>query len=222
MLPHSIRPMQEVKNPYPIFLGLDGLALELGYIYIGTENADPETSPKAVFWDEAATSSATQPIRTLAGYPDRSGSPARTWVSGKYSIRVRDALGNQVFYEQSVGSDESVSAGQPYLIHCQYLGDPPGVQKVVMEHVFGLAVSLDTDLPDQAYFHATTHPGSNCAFDMLKNDVSFGTLTITTSGSLTVVCDATDFDIGDVFKLKSPSGSTSIADFAGVIIGTTA
>jgi hypothetical protein len=214
--------MQEVKNPYPIFLGLDGLALELGYIYIGLENQDPETNPKSCFWDADGTQSATQPIRTLAGYPDRLGSPAQIFTSGKYSIRVRDALGNQVFYLASAGESESVTAGQPYLIHCQYLGDPPGVSTVVMKHIFGLAVSLDTDLPDQAFFHVGTNPGSNCDFDMVKNGISFGTLTISTAGALTVVSDATDFDIGDRFELKSPAGSTSLADIAGVIIGLTA
>jgi hypothetical protein len=214
--------MQEVKNPYPIFLGLDGLALELGYIYIGLENQDPETNPKSCFWDVDGTQSATQPIRTLASYPDRNGSPAQIFTSGKYSIRVRDALGNQVFYLASAGENESVSAGQPYLIHTQYLGDPPGVQTVVMKHIFGLAVSLEADLPDQAFFHVGTNPGSNCAFDMRKNDISFGTLTISTSGALTVVCSATDFAIGDRFELKSPAGATSLANIGGVIIGTTA
>jgi hypothetical protein len=214
--------VQQIPNPYPIYLGLDGLALELGYIYIGLENQDPQTNPQTVYWDEAGTQTATQPIRTLAGYPDRSGSPAQMFTSGKYSIRVRDSLGNQVFYLPSAGSLESVSAGQPYLIHTQFLGDPPAVQQIVMKHVFGLAVSLETDLPAAAYFHVGTVPGSDCHFDMLKNSISFGTLTINTSGALSVVCTAADFDIGDRFELKSPSGSTSLADIAGVIIGTTA
>jgi hypothetical protein len=214
--------VQEVKNPYPIFLGLDGLALELGYIYIGLENQDPQTNPQTVYWDEAGTIPATQPIRTLAGYPDRSGSPAQIFTNGKYSIRVRDAFGNQVFYLASAGSLESVDAGQPYLIHCQFLGDHPGVSQVVMKHIFGLAVSLDTDLPAAAYFHVGTVPGSNCAFAMRKNGINFGTLTIDTSGNLAVVSSATDFAIGDRFELVSPSSSTSLADMAGVIIGLTA
>jgi hypothetical protein len=57
---------------------------------------------------------------------------------------------------------------------------------------------------------------------MRKNDISFGTLTISTSGALTVVSTATDFDIGDRLELKSPAGATSLANIAGVIIGTTA
>jgi hypothetical protein len=214
--------VQQIPNPYDIFLGLDGLSLELGKIYIGTENADPESSPKTVYWNEDGSVTALQPIRTLAGYPDRDGSPAQMFTSGKYSIRVRDSQDNQVFYLASAGSSESVDAGQPYLIHAQYLGDAPGVSTVVLKHVFGLAVSLETDLPDQAYFHVGTSPGSNCAFDMRKNGVSFGTLTITTLGALSVVSDATDFDIGDRFELISPSSSTSLANLAGVIIGVTA
>jgi hypothetical protein len=211
--------LQEVKNPYALFLGLDGLALQLGYVYIGLENQDPETSPKSIFWDEAGTEVASQPIRTLAGMADRSGSPARFYTSGKYSIRVRDAQGTQVFYEASAGEDETVSAGDPYYVHVSFLGDAPTTSQVIGKHVFGVAVSFDADLPDAAYFHAGTNPASDCVLAMKANGTSFGTLTITTTGTLLVDCNAQDFDIGDRFELVAPGSTTTCANIAGTITG---
>lgn len=214
--------MQQVANPFMITLGLDGLALELGYIYIGVENEDPETSPKDVFWDEAATAPATQPIRTLASYPDRSGSPGQIWTSGKYSIRVRNSLGEQVFYLASAGSSETVNEGDPYYVHVCFLGDAPSINQVVGKHVFPIAVTFEADLPDQAFFEVGTDPASDCVFDMTANDVSFGTLTIDTSGDVTVDSNEQDFAIGDVFKLVAPASSTTCADIGGTIVGSAA
>jgi hypothetical protein len=81
--------MQQVTNPYPGFVGLDGKPLALGKIYIGEENQDPETNPVTVYFDSGAGQTATQPIRTLAGYPDQNGSPAQLWVAGD----IRSAFG---------------------------------------------------------------------------------------------------------------------------------
>lgn len=215
--------MQEVRNPYTWFAGLDGLALELGSISIGLENQDPETSPKPVYWDAGGTEAATQPISTLAGYPDRAGSPAKLFTSGKYSIRVRDAQGVQVFYEASAGEDEGVNAGDPYHVHGQFLGDAPGVQQIVAMHVFGTDVTFEADLPDAAFLFADTNPGSDCVFSMRFNDgsgaVEYGTWTVDSTGDSTIDCAEQAFAAGDVFTLVSPAGSTSIANFAFTMIG---
>jgi hypothetical protein len=214
--------MQEIRNPYSWYAGLDGLAIEMGSIYIGLENQDPETSPKEVFWDADGLVSATQPIRTLAGYPDSDGTPGQLFTSGKYSIRVRDALGNQVFYLASAGSLENTNAGDPYHVHGQFLGDAPGVQATVCMHVFGTAVSFEADLPDAAYLHANTLPASNCVLTMAKNGVPYGTWTVDTTGDSTIDCDQQDFDVGDWFELITPASATAMANFALTMIGTAA
>ena len=67
--------------------------MEDGYIYYGLPNLNPETNPTAVFWDAAATQPAAQPIRTSGGYPVRYGTPASVYVSGDYSITVRNKKG---------------------------------------------------------------------------------------------------------------------------------
>ena len=86
-----------IQPTYPIFTDIDGQPLEDGYVWIGTANLDPQTNPINVYWDAALTLPAAQPIRTLAGYPANSGTPARLYVNSDYSIRVMNKNGSTVY-----------------------------------------------------------------------------------------------------------------------------
>jgi hypothetical protein len=86
-----------IQPTYPIFTDIDGQPLENGYVWIGTTNLDPQTNPINVYWDKALTIQATQPIRTLGGYPSNSGTPARLYVNSDYSIRVQNRNGSTVY-----------------------------------------------------------------------------------------------------------------------------
>lgn len=86
-----------IQPTYPIFTETDGLPLENGYIWIGTANLDPQGNPINVYWDAALTIAAPQPIRTINGYPSRSGTPARLYVNSDYSIRVQDSKGSLAY-----------------------------------------------------------------------------------------------------------------------------
>jgi hypothetical protein len=107
-----------IQPTYPIFTDIDGQPLEDGYVWIGTANLDPQTNPINVYWDAALTLPAAQPIRTLAGYPANSGTPARLYVDSDYSIRVMNKNGSSVYsapaaterYSDAVIS--SLNAGQ--------------------------------------------------------------------------------------------------------------
>ena len=58
----------EALNPYQYFTELDGATpLESGFIYIGTKGLDAKTNQITVYWDEAATTPISQPIRTAGG-----------------------------------------------------------------------------------------------------------------------------------------------------------
>jgi hypothetical protein len=86
-----------IQPTFPIFTDIDGQPLENGYIWLGTANLDPQTNPINVYWDAALTIPASQPIRTLAGYPSRNGTPARLYVNSDYSIRVQNRNGSLVY-----------------------------------------------------------------------------------------------------------------------------
>jgi hypothetical protein len=107
--------MQRLQYPFPVFFDQAGALLDAGKVYIGTSKADPETSPITVYFDIAGTIPATQPIRTRGGVPvNDSGAPTIIYVSATdYSMRVRDAAGNQISYAATT-TDIAAVAFQPF------------------------------------------------------------------------------------------------------------
>jgi hypothetical protein len=93
-----------VKPPFPVITDTAGQPLEDGFIYIGIANQDPVTNPITVYWDAALTIPASQPIRTLAGYPSRAGTPAVLYVNSNYSITVKNK--NNALVYQSLSTTE--------------------------------------------------------------------------------------------------------------------
>lgn len=81
-----------VQVPYPVFYDRDGQPLDNGNIYIGVANLDPVTNPIQVYYDEALTVSASQPLKTSNGYVYRNGTPAQLYVDAvNFSILVKDS-----------------------------------------------------------------------------------------------------------------------------------
>lgn len=90
--------MLQIQSPFQQLFDKNGSPLDDGYIYIGTANTNPETSPIAIYWDDAGTIPAAQPLRTLNGYIVRSGTPARVYTALEdFSMTVKDKQGRVVF-----------------------------------------------------------------------------------------------------------------------------
>ncbi len=102
----------QVLSPFPLFTSIIGVPLNLGWIYIGDANQDPETNPQQAYWDIGLTVPATQPLRTNGGYIVNAGDAATVYVAGAFSIRVRSnnggSPGTQVFYRANVSSMDAL------------------------------------------------------------------------------------------------------------------
>lgn len=97
--------MYQVASPFQLFFDDAGDPLDNGSIYIGTVSQNPVTSPVQVYWDEAGTQPAAQPLKTSAGYIVRNGTPARVYLSvDDYSLAAFDKKGALIFTESSVTS----------------------------------------------------------------------------------------------------------------------
>lgn len=97
-----------VTAPFYTFYDIDGSPLDAGYIYIGEANLDPIANPVTAYFDEAMTIPATQPIRTIGGYPARAGSPANLYIAEEdYSLLVRNKNNQKAF---SVPSGSNISS----------------------------------------------------------------------------------------------------------------
>jgi hypothetical protein len=81
-----------IQVPYPVFYDRDGQPLDNGNIYIGVANLDPVTNPLQVYYDEALTITASQPLVTSGGYVYRNGTPTQLYVNANdFSITVNDS-----------------------------------------------------------------------------------------------------------------------------------
>ena len=99
--------MLPTEAPYPYFTDLEGDPLDGGSIYYGVANANPVTSPIALYWDADGTLPATQPIKTLNGYQVRTGTPANVYTDTPYSMSVYDKRGQLVYHMQDSSKNES-------------------------------------------------------------------------------------------------------------------
>lgn len=87
-----------IQVPYPVFYDRDGQPLDNGNIFIGVANLDPVTNPLQVYYDEALTIPASQPLKTSNGYIYRNGTPAQLYVNAaNFSIAVKDSKNTLVY-----------------------------------------------------------------------------------------------------------------------------
>lgn len=103
--------MLSLASPYPFFTDKDGDPLDGGFVFVGEVAQNPETDPVTVYWDEAQTQPAAQPLRTLNGLIVRNGTPSRVYVAGDdFSLTVKDKRGVVLFYERSVAGIATLRA----------------------------------------------------------------------------------------------------------------
>ncbi|MDB4278423.1 hypothetical protein N9917_02335 [Deltaproteobacteria bacterium] len=76
--------------PIEMYTNVDGSPLSDGYLYFGVSGLEPTGNPVSIYWDALATIPASQPIRTIDGYPSRNGTRANVYVDGDYSLQVQD------------------------------------------------------------------------------------------------------------------------------------
>lgn len=81
----------QVFQPFEIFYDINGRPLDDGFIFIGQPNLDPIANPISVFFDEALTIPAAQPIRTRNGFPANAGVQAQVFVAETtFSISIKN------------------------------------------------------------------------------------------------------------------------------------
>lgn len=90
--------MKQISAPLPLFVDRAGDPLDAGYIYVGVANQNPQTNPIPLFWDEAGTQPAAQPLRTAGGRIVNGVTPARVYTASEdYSMNIRDKNNVLVF-----------------------------------------------------------------------------------------------------------------------------
>jgi hypothetical protein len=111
----------QVTNKFEIFNDTDGTPLDNGYVYIGTAGYVPTASPIVAYIDVALTIPISQPIRTIGGYMVNNGVPVKVYVSGDFSILVKDKQGGLVYSSLS----DNIDSISTLLLSSPVLGGVP-------------------------------------------------------------------------------------------------
>lgn len=102
-------PAISIASPFQYFTNASGLALESGYIYIGTAGLPAESNPIPTYTNVGLTTTIAQPIRTSGGYAVSSGTPITIYVDAlDYSITIRDKNETLVFSSLSAAGSIGV------------------------------------------------------------------------------------------------------------------
>ena len=209
-------PALSIQPPFPIFTDIDGQPLEDGFIQIGVANLDPQGNPIAVYWDEALLVPATQPIRTLAGYPSRSGTPAALYVATDYSIRVLNKNGS-VLYSSPTSTQGGVFAsnivGQLPLSQTNFT--PAGVGAVVRT---GQSKARDTV---SVFDFMTSAEITDVQAGSLSLNVAPAIVAALASGAKRILFPGGKYRCDSTITLNTVRGLTLEGDAAAILAGGT-
>lgn len=102
-----------------LYIGdVTGKPLDYGMVFFGQPNKDPEFYPIDIYYDEALTISASQPVRTKGGFLNTNGQMVEIYAAETtYSVKVLDGYGRQVFYQPVMSKDStdgSITILPPY------------------------------------------------------------------------------------------------------------
>jgi len=198
-----------VQTPFPIFNDIDGQPLEAGYIFVGVANLDPQGNPVAVFFDEALTQPAGQPIRTMGGYAVNSGTPTNLYSGSDYSIRVTNKNGLVIY---------SAPVAQSYLT----LPSPSGSSSVgfIQAGAGAVANTVQGKLRESVSVMDFGAVGNGVTDDTtaIRNAIASGAKRITgVAGSRYIITDTITINVPNIeidfngaeLVLNNPSGTLS-------------
>ncbi len=166
-------------NPFGQFLNLAGTGTNLGHLWIGQENTDPEEFPQDVFWDELGTIPAEQPLSVVGGYVYRDDAPAPWYTSGAFSIRLRNRSltsdphdGSLIFYRASVPNLADLATPGPWpfpIAWTQPTDTSPAANAWLGGFVTPWAIQLPADLFNAVGWAFTPPSGGSYVATLRKN-----------------------------------------------------
>lgn len=148
-----------VAQPHLYMGDVTGKPLDYGMVYFGQPNKDPEFYPIDIYYDEALTIAAPQPVRTKGGFLNANGDMVEVYAAEtEYSVKVLDGYGRQVFYQESMSSTNtsgSVSTKLPYVgAVSRVLSDK--LSESITPKDFGATGNKESDLLSLASMGAAT------------------------------------------------------------------
>ena len=214
-----------VTMPFAHFVDTTGRPLATARVFIGQPNMDPETNPKAIYWDDDLTIQAANPAPIRDGFIIRSGTNATVYVDGDYSITVRGQDGRLIHTARNVQARiNDTIYGSISASNIMY--QQPGTGGVLRN----LGLFMSGFITPEAYGAPANGidddgPGIRRAIQRIK-DIGFGTLYFTPGkqyfiNSIVRLCDDLTFiAYGARIKIGPFFASRPIGQKSGVFMTT--
>jgi hypothetical protein len=200
-----------VQVPYPVFYDRDGLPIDNGNIYIGVANLDPVTNPIQVYYDDALTIPASQPLKTSNGYIYRNGTPAQLYVNAvNFSILVNDSKDLLVYsFPDGTGINNANAGSIDY--------DPPFPGAVSSNYTVEDKLSQFVSVKDFGVVGATALLAAINASDYVFVDAGVydGPIDITQSNKTLVMKDGVEFFLPDNTVLTGATSGPAVLQISG-------
>lgn len=182
--------MSVILNPVEQYFDLDGEPLQSGYIYFGEVCGNPVTQPTMVYFDPEFTIPAAQPVRTVNGFPVRSGTATGLYAPDDVSILVQNSKREQVIYIQS----SAINAGDTttfYRTSNAALTADDNNRTFIALSAFTQTFDPAVNLGDRWRVNIVNMSGGNLILDPNLAETIDGqaSLTLTANQSITVYCN---------------------------------
>lgn len=204
-----------VQPPNPGFRAINGTPIEDGKIYIGEDGLDAQENPVIAYWNEQLTQVATQPVRTLGGYPSNNGVVGSLYVGNNYSVKVLNKDDTLV---------SSITNGGPSDIIIGDLSTVAGISTEVT-----IVANIDTDVTNV----------SNISTDVIAVSANNTSITTCASNISSIIAAPTEAsnaaasaasadadaistaaDVVAITALIGATGTGAVIDFGDRITGT--
>lgn len=182
--------MSVILNPVEQYFDLDGEPLQSGYIYFGEVYGNPVTQPTMVYFDPEFTIPAAQPVRTVNGFPVRSGTATGLYAPDDVSILVQNSKREQVIYIQS----SAINTGDTttvYRTSNAALTADDNNRTFIALSAFTQTFDPAVNLGDRWRVNIVNMSGGNLILDPNLAETIDGqaSLTLTANQSITVYCN---------------------------------
>lgn len=182
--------MSVILNPVEQYFDVDGSPLQSGYLYFGEVYGNPVTQPVMVYFDPEFTIPAAQPVRTINGYPVRSGTATGIYAPDDVSILVQNQNKEQVIYIQS----SAINTGDTTTIYRESditFNADDNNRTFIMLSPFTQTFDAASTLGDRWRVNIINMSGGDVILNPNLSETIDGqsTLTLTANQTVTVYCD---------------------------------
>lgn len=209
--------MSVIINPIEQYFDLDGNPLENGYLYFGEVFGNPITQPVMVYFDPEFTIPAAQPVRTVNGYPVRSGTATGLFSQQDVSILIQNNKKEQVLFVES--SNINVSQNTTFYRDSDTtLNADDNNKTFIFLSSFTQTFDAAVNLGDRWRVNLINMSSGNVNLDPNLSETIDGlaSLQLQPNSMLTVYCDGVNLETTSNVYPSTSVASANIVDLRGV------